>query len=252
MARLGLQLYTVRDDAQRDFLGTIHRVAQMGYEGVEFAGGVMQAATAPELRLTLDETGLVAAGITLTTDDLNKDLTGAVRYCQAINCPVAVFPWIDQAWRTRDGFVAVAQKLNGAGEQLAGAGIRLLYHVHGYEFEDVGGHTAMDLLMATFDPRFVNLETDVYWVEHAGVDAVQFMQRYGDRSPYIHFKDFRDRETKHDVEVGEGAIDMPAIARLGHRFGAEWFIVEQEQFDMPPMESAAISYRNMRRIMQAA
>jgi sugar phosphate isomerase/epimerase len=107
----------------------------------------------------------------------------------------------------------------------------------------------MDILLERCDPALVNFEADVYWIEHAGVDAVQFLKQHGKRCPYIHCKDFKDRTTKRDVEVGAGAIDMRGVVRQARRDGAEWFIVEQEAFDMPPMESAVISLRNLRRLV---
>jgi len=89
----------------------------------------------------------------------------------------------------------------------------------------------------------------VYWVEHAGVDAVAFLQKYGNRTPSIHFKDMTDRQSKTEVEVGNGCIDMPAIARIGKQNHASWFIVEQEQFALPSLESVATSLRNLQKII---
>ncbi len=144
----------------------------------------------------------------------------------------------------------MAQKFNHAGKACSEAGLKFLYHVHGYEFDPLEGKTGIEWLMETFDPRYVSLETDVYWVEWAGVDSVEFMKRYGSRTPYIHFKDMKDRVTHKDVEVGDGVIDMYAIARIGRSNAAEWYIVEQEQFDRPSLESAQISLNNMKRIVR--
>ncbi len=107
----------------------------------------------------------------------------------------------------------------------------------------------MDWLTLTCDHDLVKLEIDVYWVEYAGVDAVSFMRKHADWCAAIHFKDMVDRTTKQDVEVGGGCIDMRTIARIGEEHAVPWFIVEQEQFTMPPIESVAISLRNLRQIV---
>ena len=65
MARIpiGLELYSVRQDLDRDPRGTLKAVAEMGYEGVEFAGP--PKLSGEELRKLLDEFGLVCCGCML-------------------------------------------------------------------------------------------------------------------------------------------------------------------------------------------
>jgi sugar phosphate isomerase/epimerase len=253
MAKIGLQLYTIRDVAEKDFLGTIRKVGQMGYDGVEFAGGAMQAAPLADLQRTLAESNLEVAGAVFGIEEMESNLDGLLAFCQAIGCPTVVSPWIDEKLRqTAADYRAVAHRLNGYGKRLQQAGVQLLHHVHGFEFATLDGKTGMELLMEEFDPLYVNLEIDVYWVEHAGVDSVAFTQKYASRTPSIHFKDMKDRQSKMDVEVGGGYIDMRAIARIGKQHHAAWFIVEQEQFERPTLESAAISLRNLRKIAAEA
>jgi sugar phosphate isomerase/epimerase len=250
MAKLGLQLYTVRDVADKDLPGAMRQVAQIGYDGVEFAGGVMQT-PANVIKKTLAETGLTVAGAVFLWNELENNLKGIISYCKEIGCPTVVFPWIDEKLRLdRSGWLAVAQQFNAWARECRANGLNFLYHVHGYEFSTVEGKTGMDWLMETIDPKLVQLEIDVYWVEHAGVDSVEFMKKWGHLSPSIHFKDMKDRASKMDTEVGAGAIDMLAIARIGKQHNARWFIVEQEQFDMPSMESVAISLRNLKKVVQ--
>ena len=251
MAKIGLQLYSVKDEMQKDFFGTIRRVAKMGYEGIEFAGGLMQSATAEEVKKITDETGLAVAGAVFAMEELENSMEEIIEYCRIIGCPAVVFPWLVEEYRSVEGYEIAAVKFNSFGKRLKENKIKYLYHIHGYEFEDIGGSTGMEILLKKTDPEYVGLEPDVYWVEWAGIDSVEFMKKYGSRSPYIHFKDMKDKQGKHDTEVGDGAIDMAAIAREGKKNNAEWFIVEQEEFDKPSMESAAISLRNMKRIMTA-
>jgi sugar phosphate isomerase/epimerase len=247
--KLGLQLYTVRDEVEKDILGTIRLVGKMGYEGIEFAGGARSKAAPYEINNVVSEVGLEIAGAVFTLDELETDFQGVLNFSLEIHSQAVILPWIPLPRRSVEGYVSIAQACNAWGKQSGEAGISFLYHVHGYEFTPVGGKTVIELLADEFDPRYVNLETDVYWVEVGGADSVQFMRHYGARSPYIHFKDMKDKTTHEDAEVGDGVLDMKTIAQIGYANRARWFIVEQEQFTKPTLESAQISCRNLRQII---
>lgn len=247
MGKIGLQLYTVRQETARDFLGTIEKVGRMGYQGVEFAGYF--GTSARELKKTLDSAGLEAAGTTLQWAVLENGLEASIEYCRLIDCPAIICPWIDQSIRqSLEDFKQIVEQFHSFGRMCRASGMQFLHHIHGFEFEPVGGTCLMDYLLENTDPGLVNFEIDVYWVEHAGVDSVQFMHKHAGRCPYIHFKDTKDKQNFQDTEVGEGVIDMPSIMRLGKAHQAEWFIVEQEAFDIPPMQSIEISLKNLRKM----
>ena len=251
MAKIGLQLYTVRDHLAKDYIGTISAAKEMGYDGVEFPAGVMDNLNAYRLSELLNELGLLLAGIVFDQNDLSAHMARVIEYCKASGCKTAIYPYIpDDLRRTKEEYVKIADQINSFGAVLALNGIRLLYHIHGYEFARFGEDTGLDILMDRFSPDNVGLEIDVYWVEHGGEDAVGFMESYASRSPYIHFKDYADGFI--DTEVGNGCIDCKSIARIGLLHNAEWFIVEQEQFDKDSMESARISQQNLRAIAAGA
>lgn len=249
MAKLGLQLYTVKDELEKDYLGTIRKVGKMGYDGVEFPGGVMEAASAEDIKRTADDAGLEIAGAVFMLDELENKYDEILQYCRKINCPVIVFPWILEEDRTKVGYLKIAQRLNAMGKRLKNENIKLLYHIHGYEFENFDGKTGIDIMIEESNPEYFNLEIDVYWVEWARVNSVEFMKKYGSRSPSIHFKDMKDKKEMQDVEVGDGIIDMSNLVREGIKYNVDWFIVEQEAFDRPTLESADISLKNLKRIV---
>ena len=180
VAKLGLQLYTVREEAERDFAGTIRRVAAMGYEGVEFAGGLRKLAAAQDLRRTLDDTALDVAGADFAYQDLREEFGEIASYCATIRCPTVIIPWIDERLRPNPaGWQAVGAGFNAVGAACQAHGLQLLYHVHGFEFAHVAGKTGMEWLAAACDHDLVKLEIDVYWVEQAGVDAVTDTKSHG-------------------------------------------------------------------------
>jgi sugar phosphate isomerase/epimerase len=248
MGKFGLQLYTVKEDAARDFYGTVARVAQIGYEGVEFADYF--GSPAAELHRVLQDNHLEVAGSVAQMEVLEQGLEAAIEYARIIQCPALICPWLREELRTASGYARIADRFNHFARLCHNNGMGFLYHIHGYEFQDLGGKNGMGILAACTDPALVAFEVDVYWVEHGGIDAVEFMKQYGARSPYIHFKDMKDKVHMHDTEVGAGAIDMAGVMREGKRHGATWYIVEQEQFDMPPMESVTISLRNLKSLAE--
>jgi sugar phosphate isomerase/epimerase len=248
MAKIGLQLYTVKEDCARDFLGTIRRVGAIGYDGVEFAG--FFDTPAEVLKQVLDESGLQAAGAGSGFDMLEDRPAELAAYCHTIGCPSVMLGWIQEHERnTASAWQYIAQRFNRIGETLKEYDLQFLYHIHGYEFEKFEGKTGLDWLMDETDPKLVHLELDTYWVEHGGADAVQVFRQYADRVRSFHLKDYNNKEEWHDVEVGSGAIDMATLLREAQDYDVQWYVVEQEKFTVPPLDSVAISLTNLKHIL---
>jgi len=249
-AAIGLQLYTVREEAERDLLGTLASIAEIGYAGVEFAGVPAQSSSL--VATCLRDLGLRAAGVVVPMSSLidKTAFESARAFNHAIDSPTIVFPWLDEQYRTDgEAYKRTAGLLNTFGATCRDDGLGFLYHIHGYEFAQFAGQSGLEILMECCDPDLVQLEIDTFWVEHAGENSLAIYERYADRCPYIHFKDMNNREEKRDIEVGDGIVETAGIIRAASGHGAQWFIVEQEQFDRPPMQSAAISYRNLQRLV---
>lgn len=244
MPKIGLQLYTVKDEAARDLLGTLRSVAEMGYEGVEFAG---YHDVAPEaIAGVLSQTGLVSAATHIMLGPLEARLDEEVATCRTLACPTIICPFVPKAEReTADDWRTVAERFNRMGRALSEFGIRFLYHHHGYDFEPVDGTTGFQILLDSTDPAAVAFELDAYWLEVAGIDCSDFYLEHRDRVPSLHFKNMRSRTDHHDVELADGAIDLQRLATLAIEHGVEWLVVEQEKFDRDPMESARINRRHL-------
>ncbi len=250
MPRIGLQLYTLRDDiAQGNFEEIVRTVARMGYEGIEHFGGFGNPD--PSLLSLIQETGLTVSGLGYSLDDLETRLSEAVDYLHGLGARYAITFWINESQRrTADDWYRLAERFNRAGEQLAQHGIAYLYHLHGYEFSPVEGERrGVDILMERTSPQAFNLEPDTYWVEYGGEDAVALCRQYADRIRCVHVKDYLSKPEMHDIEVGEGAIDMHSIVKLAFQHNWDWLIVEQERYFRPPLESAERCYQNLKRIV---
>jgi sugar phosphate isomerase/epimerase len=234
---LALQLYTVRDETGRDFAGTLRRVAQIGYAGVEFAG--YGNLTAQEMLALLAGTGLRVAGTHLRWDALQgPQLDESIRYCQDINCPFMVLPSLPKEWRTLEKIRGLAPRLDDIGRQCQEYGITFAYHNHDFEFTRVDGGRLLDYLLEATDPSLVKIELDVYWAAYAGVDPVSYLQAHADRVALVHLKDMAaDRSM---TEVGKGMLDMQHIWAFAQVRGL-WGIVEHDYPQISSLESARIS-----------
>jgi sugar phosphate isomerase/epimerase len=239
---LALQLYTVRDETRRDFAGTLRRVAQIGYAGVEFAG--YGNLTAQEMSALLAEIGLHVAGTHLGLDALQgTQLDESIRYCQDISCSFMVLPSLPKEWRTLEMIQALAPRLDDIGRQCQKYGITFAYHNHDFEFTRVDNGCLLDYLLETTDPSLVKIELDVYWAAYAGVDPVSYLQAHADRVALVHLKDMAaDRSM---TEVGKGMLDMQHICAFAQVRGL-WGIVEHDYPQISSLESARISLEHLK------
>jgi len=148
---VALQLYTVRDQTAVDFPGTVRRVAELGYAGIELAGD--GGLTAEQLRALLDETGLRLAGSHVPLERMIEDMDGVIAYYQDLGSPYVGVPFLGEAYRSAKGFREAARALNRAGAALQEAGMSLYYHNHAFEFEPLGETTGMEILLGRTGSR---------------------------------------------------------------------------------------------------
>ena len=243
--QVALQLYTVRDETQRDFAGTLRRVAQIGYDGVEFAG--YGGLTSQGMAALLAETGLRVAGTHLGLDALEgPQLDESIRYCQDIHCPFIALPNLANEWRTPQWIRALAPRLNEIGRRCREQGITFGYHNHDFEFTRFDGIYLMDYLLQATDPSLVKIELDVYWAAYAGVDPVAYLEALGDRVALIHLKDMAPDRSM--TEVGKGVLDMRHIVAFAQVRGL-WGVVENDYPQMPSLESARVSLEYLRQVI---
>lgn len=236
--QVALELYTVRDETRHDFTGTLQRVANIGYAGVEFAGYGNLNST--EMSALLAQTKLKAVSTHLRLDELEgPQLDASIRYCKDIGCSFIVLPSLPKEYRTQEGIKALAPRLDAIGQQCQKQAITFGYHNHDFEFTKVGAIYLLDYLLQNTDPSLVKIELDVYWVAHAGVDPVSYLQELADRVILLHLKDMAaDRSM---TEVGKGILDMQQICAFAQAHGL-WGIVEHDHPQIPSLESARISF----------
>jgi sugar phosphate isomerase/epimerase len=143
-----------------------------------------------------------------------------------------VIPWLPPDARPdRDGYLRLADQLNGFGERAQAAGVQLAYHNHDFEFETFGGgRPAYFDFVERLDPALVTLELDLYWATVAGHDPVALFERYPGRFPLWHVKDGAGDEMTQTV-VGQGTLDWPRIFAASETAGLVHAFLEA---DFPP------------------
>jgi sugar phosphate isomerase/epimerase len=242
---VALQLYTVREDAARDFVGTLDQVAAIGYVGVELAG--YGPLTPPDLRAKLDTLGLTVAGSHIALARLENELDAVIAECRTLQCPYVVCPVLPTERRTVDGFRALAASLNAIGRTVTASGLTLCYHNHAFEFEtEIDGMAAYDWLMANTDRALVRIEIDAFWVQKAGRDPAAYIERYSGRVPLVHLKDMTADDAQTFAPVGTGSVDFGPIFAAAERGGVQWYIVEQDRAEGSAIQAARTSWHNLR------
>lgn len=241
---VALQLYTVREEAAKDWLGTLRRVAAMGYPAVELAG--TGGLSAQDLRKALDDLGLRCSGSHIGLGELEGDLQGVLDYNLAIGNRYVVVPALPgNLRRSEAAYRDAARRLNAIGAACRERGLTLAYHNHNFEFQRFGGRLALDILYDETDPALVKGELDVFWVVHAGADPVAWLRDHPGRCPLVHLKDMAPGPERTFAEVGEGIIDFQPIFAAAKATGAEWYVVEQDTCRRPSLESAELSLRHL-------
>lgn len=180
----GLQMFSVRDIAEKDLHMALRKVADLGYRYVEFAGFFENSAE--DVKAWLDECGLICSGTHTGLDQLTPDrIDETIAYHKAIGCRNLIVP--SAAWRPEDVLEANLALMNEAQEKLAAAGIVLGYHNHSKEFfPNPCGKVMEEELLARTN---VELEVDTFWAFNAGLDPVEFLEAHKDRIHVIHLKD---------------------------------------------------------------
>jgi sugar phosphate isomerase/epimerase len=240
---VGLQLYTVRQELAEDPKGTIKAVAEMGYEGVE--GGAPSGMSNGEFVALLKDNGLKLAGSNVGLTELRDSLQKVIDRCGELGINT-LMTGIGGDLRQADGdWKRVVAELGDACVKASEAGLRILYHNHAFEFETkVDGMYGLDYIFATIPADAIQAEIDTYWVKTGGEDPVAYIEKYAGRLPLLHIKDRSappEDEKCPFAEVGHGILDWDGIFAASEKAGVEWYLVEQDRWVRPPMESARMS-----------
>lgn len=248
MARIpiALQLYSIRHECQRDLPGCLHAVAQMGYEGVEFAG--YYGYGAQDLRRMLDDQGLVCVGTHIPLDTLLGDeLQRTVEFNQILGNRYLIVPGLPESRRnSRSAWLETARLFNEIAERLTPYGMFTGYHNHFIEFQPMEGELPWDTFFSNTRHEVV-MQFDIGNALHGGAEAVPFLKRYAGRARTVHLKEYS--KTNDKALIGEGDVPWQEIFEVCESVGGtEYYIVEQESYAYPPLECVRRCLENLRQM----
>jgi sugar phosphate isomerase/epimerase len=246
---IALQLYTLREQANEDFVGMLTEVADAGYTAVEFAG--YGGLSADALRKVIDDLGLRAISSHVGFRRFESEPAAVIEELKTLGCAYAIVPGIPQEMRGSESLPYLIERFNQWGEASKAAGLRFGYHNHGWELAPLAGSTMLDQLAAESDPSLVDLQIDIYWALVAGADPVELIRRNAGRVPTLHAKELAAGADQRDTTIGDGVTDWPEIMAAAKAAGSEWFIVEQEDDSANAYRDIRRSLENLRRITSA-
>lgn len=250
---IGVQVYSIRDDAEQDFAGTMRKVKEMGYDGVELAGLYGHA---PEyIKGVLDAVGLVPISAHVPLVDMMADAEQVASDYEKIGVKFIAVPYLPAEYRhLTPGYETVISEIKRIAAVLKAHGITTLYHNHDFEFVTLpDGTFGLDDIYTQIPADLLQTELDTCWVNVAGQSPDGYVRKYTGRAPIVHLKDFykegkpknlykligiTTEEEKEETgifefrPVGSGVQDWKAILDASVAAGAGWVVVEQDEPSM--------------------
>ena len=257
---VALQLYSVRNEIKEDLRGTLEKVKEMGYEGVELCG--RQTLPAAEIKQMCAEIGLVPISAHVTYQFMVDD-PDLIAFYKDIGCEYVVIPHlhIDDMVGKPEYDEAIAN-IKKFGQIAIENGMKLCYHNHDFEFKKFDGEYILDKLYRDVPKELLDTQLDTCWVKVGGADPAEYIRKYADRCNIVHLKDFvgsksanmygligtAQEEVKRSSTfdyrpVGCGVQDFHEILKACHEVGVKWVVVEQDNPSMgkTPLECAKVS-----------
>lgn len=263
---IALQAYSVREEAERDFEGTMRAVKAMGYDGVETAG--LYGKSAVECKAILDDIGLKMMSAHVVPD-LQEDDAVLDDYA-ATGIKYIVIPWFS-APKDDEEMEAAIRRISRLGERAKERGMQLLYHNHDFELRTLGDKRILDTYYSRIPSELLQTELDMCWVNVGGANPAEYLRGYAGKSPVVHLKDFvgqksenmyaligndtakEEKSGKFEFRpIGHGLQDVPAILQAAEDAGSQWLVVEQDSPSMgkSALECAEMSIRYLRELMK--
>lgn len=233
--KTSLQLWSIKEEVEKDFSQTLEIVSEMGYEGVEFAGYFNHSAK--EIIQLLTDYRLEVSGSHIPLEMLRDNLEGTLDFEKEIGNKQIIIPWLKcdsiAAW------METFQELDELAAILKKAGFQLSYHNHGHEFLDFPNTDILDLMYHTTHNIF--FEIDVYWLAYANIDVLAWLKDHKDKILCLHFKDLciNTNGEKESCELGKGKLPLKDYLNFSKEEKISFAVVEQEAFtNTTPLNAA--------------
>jgi sugar phosphate isomerase/epimerase len=239
--QLGVQLYSIRDRLEKDFLLPFNIISLLGYKDLEFAGYFEHKPK--DIKCYMDDLGLESNSTHVRLPQLRNDFDSVLETAHIMGQKYLIFPWMEPKEReTLDHYKRHAELLNIRGEAAKKAGFQMAYHNHDFEFMPIDGKLPYDLLLEETDSDLVKMQLDLYWIIKANKDPIDFFKKAPGRFHSCHIKD--KAADGSITTVGKGSIDFNAIFQHAELAGLRHFVVEHDN-TTTPYESLGYSYNQL-------
>lgn len=270
---VALQLYSIREDMEKDFFGTLEKVKNMGYDGVEFAG--LHGIEPNRIKKSLNDLELTPISAHIPFEELMGNTERILATYAEIGCNYVAIPYLDEEYRPGNpGFEQCVKDIRFLGETAKNHGMILLYHNHEFEFKTVGNKYILDILYDSVSAEYLQTELDTCWAKVGGTDPSKYLLKYTGRAPLVHLKDYTmsgekaervykligiDNETEDAANegfeyrpLGHGVMDFPGVLSASVKAGTEWLVIEQDEPGMKKtaMECARMSIKYLKSLME--
>lgn len=254
---ISIQLYTLRDEAAKDFPAVLRRLAEIGYKGVEPAG--FFNFTPKDFRAYVEDLGMVVSSTHSPWARIDNTQE-VIDTCGILGVTMVAGGYGTKEFATIEDIRRTADEVAKINAKLKAGGLTLTLHNHAWEFEKIDGRIKYDIF-AELCPD-VHFELDTYWAANFGEnDAAEMVRRFGDRSPLLHIKDgpFVRPESRYNEEtsqlevlnaddaallaVGSGKNDIKGIIAAMNPAVTQWLVVEQDNSKTDMFECVESSYR---------
>lgn len=237
----GIQLYSLRNQLDKDVPGTLKYIREVGYTEVETAG--FYRLNAADFKEELDKAGLKCTGMHSGDDNrFRTKLDEIIAEAKIFKPAYVTSPWVQEQHRKdAAGCKRIAAEFNEWGKKLQAAGFRFAFHNHDAEFKPLGGTTAMDIFIQETDPKLVDFELDLFFAQKVGITPADYLKKYSGRFKLVHLKDiskstpkgFAEAPDNACVPLGEGQIDWPKTLAAAADVGVKYYYVEDESPTAP-------------------
>jgi sugar phosphate isomerase/epimerase len=248
LRRVGIQLYTLRDDARRDLERTLGDIAAAGYKDVELLSSMNNFGMPPaRLREILDRNGLRAPSTHVGVEAFN-DLDRQLADAAILGHQYIILASLPGNDRTLDGYKRWADRLNEVGRRSLTHGVWIGFHDEAYDFTPIGGVVPYDVIVERTDPAVVRLQLDTGNMAMGGRDPFEYLKRLGSRYWLFHIKDVPALGAPNDTELGKGMIDFKRLLANIDHIDDKLLYVEQETYPGAPLDSARRDYEYLSRL----
>jgi sugar phosphate isomerase/epimerase len=236
--KVAVQLYSIREEVEKDMEMALRKVKEMGYDSVEFAG--FYGKSVKEIKSLLSRNGLTCETVHQDVTAFREDMDATITFLKELGVKYCAIPYYPlEEWRRDfDGVIEFFTKISRG---LSENGIQLLYHHHDFEFQKIGNQkTILDALFEAMPSPIIEPQIDTCWVHYAGFDPVTYIKKYGSRVETIHLKDYvlNDKGEFEFRPFGQGIQNVSSIIDAINKVDVKIFVVEQDNSpDRPIMEA---------------